>query len=72
MAPHSRRAARSSSPNSSGTLLPFTKRTLGDKLQRLAELSPSYVRDLEVLVDRILARLETSNPCQTDPPRHAG
>ena len=36
---------------------PPRRLTLGDKLQRLAELSPADLRALEVLVDLVLARL---------------
>jgi hypothetical protein len=31
--------------------------TLGDKLQKLAQVSPSHVMALELIVDRILAHL---------------
>jgi hypothetical protein len=52
-------------------LLPFTRPNLGDKLQRLGELSPALVNDVEHLVDLMLRRLETPESSQTDPSRSA-
>lgn len=36
----------------------FHKRSLGDKLQRLVELSPAHVGAVELLVDQILKNLK--------------
>lgn len=41
-----------------GSLVYFHKPNLGDKLQRLAALSPVHVRALEQLTDQILKTLE--------------
>lgn len=49
------KAWKRKSPNS---LLYFRTRTLGDKLQRLARVSPSHLGVIELLVDQILKRLE--------------
>lgn len=58
MSPRPVRHAEPSSRNSNGILLPFTRPNLGDKLQRLGELSPAHVNDVEHLVDLMLKRLE--------------
>lgn len=44
--------------SSTNSLLYFRSPNLGDKLHRLARLSPNYVHLIEVLVDTMLQRIE--------------
>lgn len=41
-------------------MLNFYRPALGDKLQRLAGLSPQHLRVVELLVDRILLRFKSA------------
>lgn len=45
---------------SGGSLLYFRRPNLGDKLQRLAGLSPRHVHAVEMLVDQMLKRLRST------------
>lgn len=52
------RSASSSRSSRRASIVSFRKPNLGDKLQRLARLSPSRVRAVEWLVDLMLRRLK--------------
>lgn len=51
------RSGKSSATSNAGSLAYFHKPNLGDKLQRLADLSPQHLRALELLADQILRGL---------------
>lgn len=56
------RSAKSSATSNAGSVVFFHKPNLGDKLQRLAVLSPVHVRALELLADQILRSLNLNRP----------
>ena len=59
--PTSRQRSSDSRGNTSRkSLLYFKHRTLGDKLQRLGNVSPGHLRTVELVVDLMLRRIDTT------------